>query len=216
MSPQIFSEIHRDVVRGLPDCHNEVSGILVTLCSLNPDIGYCQGMQQVAHFMLRQLKHTDKALRVILAIMKPPYFMGEVWKSGMPHLKIAIFQLEFLVKLKLPILAKHMKLIDLKLDVIVTSWLLTLFVHLHAQQGFPNSEIECVWDYFLIHGWPALISTCLALLDMSQQYVIGESLEDTIALYTNELPFQDLSRFISRFELDGALLDDLERAYYLQ
>ena len=213
---QMLAEIQRDVSRGLPDSQNEVVWLLASLCSHNPEIGYCQGMQQVAHFLLKKIRNTDKALKIVLALVRPPYFLGDMWKTGMPRLKIAVFQLEFLVQLKLPILAKHLVLLDLKLDVIVSSWLITLFVNLHAQQGFPLKEIEHIWDFFFVLGWPALISTCLALLDLSQQYVIGESLEKTLEVYTNQLHFQDLFKSIARFEVDGSLLDDLERAYYLQ
>lgn len=126
-----------------------------------------------------------------------------------------MFQLDFLLKLKFPILAKHMKSIDLRLDVIVTPWLLTILVHLNSQQGFPIEVIEHIWDFFLVYGWPALISICLTLLDLNQEFVLYQNLEKTIEVYTSNLSYKDLVKSIQKFEVDPRLLDDLERAYYL-
>lgn len=129
---------------------------------------------------------------------------------------MSIFALEFLMKLKLPLLHRHFKTIDLKLDVVVSPWFLTVFIHLHGQQNVPMDTIAQIWDYFIINGWSSLLSVSLSFLYLSQEYVLRENLEKTIELYTTQLPHKDLFKTISKFEVEQPLLDDLQKAYYLQ
>ena len=67
-----------------------------------------------------------------------------------------------------------------------------------------------------VQGWPALLSACLAFLDMTKHSVIGESFEHTLAVFSSALPHRHLAHHIHKFPLDWPLLDDLERAYYMQ
>ena len=55
------------------------------------------------------------------------------------------------MKLKLPFMAKHLKEIDIRLDVIVTPWLLTVFTCLIFKQ-VPVKSIQGIWDLFLVIG----------------------------------------------------------------
>mmetsp|Transcript_1718 Transcript_1718/g.1655 ORF Transcript_1718/g.1655 Transcript_1718/m.1655 type:complete len:238 (-) Transcript_1718:13-726(-) len=214
--PEIMEEISKDVNRGLADHQQEVEEVLIGLCALNPDVGYCQGMQLVTHFLLGILRDTDEVLGTLMSLLRPPFYLGELWKNGFSRLKLGIFQLEFLLKLKLPYLAKHFKDLDINLDVIVTPWLLTVFTHLLGQQGVPIEVVQWIWDFFLVQGWPALLSTCLALFYLSQESVLGENLETTLHRFSNNMPFESVVKFIPKFEIEPSLLDDLERAFYLQ
>ncbi|CAG9311288.1 unnamed protein product [Blepharisma stoltei] len=216
LHPEMIEEIQKDVYRGMLDKSSEIEEVLVALCALNPDIGYCQGMQIVTHFLIGLIHNSHEVLGILLMLIKPPFFLGELWKDGFPRLRLAIFQLEFLLKLKLPELLSHFENIDINLDVIIAPWMLTVFTHFITQQNAPIKIVQSIWDFFLIRGWPALIMFCLSLFHLSYDVVIGASLEDTLDFFTNSIPFDKITENLSRFEVDISLLDELEKLYYLK
>ena len=212
--PEIIDDIKKDVNRGLPDHCEEVEEILIGVCALIPNVGYCQGMQQVAHFLLGAFRDSNEVLGALVNLLRPPFYLGDLWKSGFTRLKLGIFQLKHLMKLKLPFLARHLKELDIRLDVVVTPWLLTVFTCLIAK-SVPVSIIRGIWDLFLVIGWPALISCCLALFNICQDKVLGHSLETTLEVLAGGINCSNLMREIYRFEVSHGYLDELERAFCL-
>lgn len=73
----IVSEMKKDIAR-LPDMRAQVETVLKAIYSACPDIGYCQGMQQVAHFLVKRLGDPWKTAELFLSLTRPPYFMGEM------------------------------------------------------------------------------------------------------------------------------------------
>lgn len=76
--PEIMEEISKDVYRGLVDHQQEVEEVLIGLCALNPDVGYCQGMQLVTHFLLGIFRDTDEVLGTLMSLLRPPFYLGEL------------------------------------------------------------------------------------------------------------------------------------------
>ena len=214
-SAEVSDEIRKDVYRGLPDRFKEVEEALTTICSLNYEVGYCQGMQLVTHFLLTIYNDGDQVVETLKSLMEPPYFMAEIWKNGFCRLKLAIFQLEALASLKLPYLLEHLKKIEINLDIIITPWIVTLFTHMMYQQKIPFETIKQIWDVFIVSGWPVLISTSLALLYLCLDKIIGKTLEETLNVFSSGIPVISLNT-IKKFHVDPSFLDQLENSFNLQ
>jgi Rab-GTPase-TBC domain len=214
-SDEVHDEIRKDVYRGLPDRSEEVEDALNTICSLDYDVGYCQGMQLVTHFLFTVLNDGDQVVETLKSLMDPPYFMAEIWKNGFCRLKLAIFQLENLVNLKMPFLLKHLRKIEINLDIIVTPWIVTVFTHMMYQQKLPTETMKHIWDMFIISGWPILISTSLALLYLSIDEVMDKSLEETLNFFSSGTPSLSI-KTIKKFFIDQSLLDQLEESFNSQ
>lgn len=212
--PEIIEDIKKDVNRGLPDHFEEVEEILIGVCALIPNVGYCQGMQQVAHFLLGTFRDSSEVLGTLVSLLRPPFYLGDLWKTGFTRLKLGIFQLKYLMKLKLPFLVRHLKNIDIRLDVIVTPWLLTVFTCL-ITRTVPVAVVQRIWDLFLVIGWPALISCCLAMFNICQDQVLGQTLEVTLEVFSGGINCINLPKEISKFEVSQGYLDELERAFCL-
>lgn len=210
--PEIIEEIKQDVIRGLPGQFEEVEEILIGVCALFPNVGYCQGMQQVAHFLLGGFRDSNEVLGTLLNLLRPPFYLGDLWKTGFTRLKLGIFQLKYLLKLKLPFVARHLKKIDVRLDVIVTPWLLTVFTCLIAKQISVNI-VQGIWDHFLVFGWPALISACLALFSIYQEHILGLDLENTLKVFSGFVNCNSLQKEILKFNVSQSYLDELEKAF---
>ncbi|OMJ76721.1 hypothetical protein SteCoe_23834 [Stentor coeruleus] len=213
--PGVIEEIKQDVIRGLPDQFEEVEEILIGVCALFPNVGYCQGMQQVAHFLLGAFRDSNEVLGALLNLLRPPFYLGDLWKTGFTRLKLGIFQLKCLLKLKLPFMAKHLKFIDIRLDVIVTPWLLTVFTCFIAKQ-VPLKIVHSIWDLFFVYGWPALISASLALFSIYQEHVLGLDLEDTLRVFSGYVNCNYLLKEIKKYEVSQNYLDELEKAFCLK
>lgn len=211
----VEDEIRKDVSRGLPDRMNEVEEALKAICSYNHEVGYCQGMQLVTHFLFTVYNDSDKVIETLKTIMEPPYYMGEIWKSGFSRLKLAIFQLEFLVGLKVPYLLEHLRKLEINLDIIVTPWIVTIFSHMTYQQKLPIETLKLIWDMFIVLGWPVLISASLAILYISLDQVLDKNLEETLSGFYLGLSSLNLST-IKKFSIDPQFLMQLEDSFNAQ
>ena len=76
--PEVIEDIKKDVNRGLPDHFEEVEEILIGVCALIPNVGYCQGMQQVAHFLLGSFRDSNEVLGTLVSLLRPPFFLGDL------------------------------------------------------------------------------------------------------------------------------------------
>ena len=209
----IAEEIHNDVWKGLTDHNRETEEILIKLCKYNQNLSYCQGMHFVAHFLFGIFGNNEEVLRVMDSLLRPPFYLAELWKNGFSRLRLGLFQLDFILKIRLPFMYKHLRDLDINLDMIVTPWLLTVFTYLHYQQELPKETVMDIWDFFLLQGWPAIISVCLAIFYLAQELVLEKNIEQTLMILTYQIPCKDLSKTVPLFEIDPRLLDDLEGSF---
>lgn len=206
-------EIKNDVWKGLNEYQKETEDILLELCKYNPNLDYCQGMHFVCNMLFAMYKNAQEVLRIMDSLCRPPFYLSELWKNDLSRLKLGIYQLEFLMRIRLPLLARHLKELEINLDMIVTRWFLTVFTHLHFQYEMPQSIVFEIWDFFLLQGWPALISTCLAFFYLTQNKVIGKSYEETLTVLTSRINFCEIFKVIPLFEVDPRILEDLDGSY---
>jgi hypothetical protein len=215
MSAEVNEEIRKDVSRGLPDHMEEVEDALQRICSYNYEVGYCQGMQLVTHFLFTIYNNSDKVIETLQIIMEAPYFMGELWKNGFCRLKLAIFQLEVLGEMKLPFLMEHLRRMEISMDIIVTPWIVTIFTQLMYKEKLPLETLKQIWDLFIVQGWAVLISTSLAILYVSMDKVLGKGFEETVSAFSAGSPTLTLNT-IKKFLVSEEFLRQLEDSFNLQ
>lgn len=71
---------------------------------------------------------------------------------------------------KLPKLCSHLELLGFDMDLLVTKWLICLFVN-----HLPLDAELAVWDLFLIKGVSVLFRVGLTLFDLMQQEILSTS-----------------------------------------
>lgn len=207
-------DIEKDVQRCNFAHKEQVTAALTEIAALHSEIGYCQGMHLVVHFLLQEFRGIPAATAVFAFLSAAPFKLGELWEPEFPGLRLALFQLKFLLQFKLPILSQHFRRVDLNLDVIVYPWLLTVFVQLHAREMLAYEVLQFIWDCLLVNGWAALISTTLALLDIGQPLVLAADFDQTMAVYTEELHIHNLEQHMQKFYIDPKILSELENAFF--
>jgi len=212
LSEESAELIDRDVNLGRIAKNVAAYNVLKAVCQHNPDVGYCQGMHLLADFLFRVMKHEKHVLGAMVVLMNPPYDLAEVFKPGFPKLKLLQYQLEILLKLKLPALRDHLKRVDLDLNTITAPWILTLFTNTSMQE----EALRRLWDLFWVGNWRLFLAFLLAILNLSQEHVIGETMEGTIAWYATGLSDLNYTRafaLVSTYTVAEGLLADLEATY---
>ena len=212
LSEESAELIDRDINLGRMSRNVEAYNVLKAVCQQHPDVGYCQGMHLLTDFLFRVLRHEKHVLGAMLVLMNPPYCLAEVFKPGFPKLQLLQYQLQVLVKLKLPALRDHLKHVDLDLNTITAPWILTLL----TSTSIPEDVLRRVWDLFWVGNWSMFLSFLLTVLNLSQEHVIGESMEGTIAWYATGLSDLNYTRafaLVPTYSLAEGLLQDLEAAY---
>ncbi|OMJ78695.1 hypothetical protein SteCoe_21414 [Stentor coeruleus] len=191
-----------------------VKSIVISICEKSQSICCYQDIAKVSEFFYRIFKHEIRSVTVLCSLLGAPHYLAEIWKPGLLRIRMGIFQVQKILKLKLPYLFKHFKAINISLDYIIASWISTVFVCFFRENS-SNSALCKIWDYYIVNGWPGIISTCLALLYLSQDKVIGTSLEQTLRYYKKRIKCKDMYNVIKKHEVDNVYLNELEKAFYV-
>lgn len=193
---------------------SELYKLVLAAIGLFPGVDYCEELKKVCEFLVLSFKSSQNSIGLLTKLLGSPYNLAELWKPGLHQLKLTIFQLHSLMKLKLPFLLKHFKQADIVLYDIVTPWILTVFTCFLKKKSYVFT-ISRIWDIFIVQGWPAILSACLSLLYLSQEKVIGESLEFTFKYFKKPAKCEDIYKTMKAFTVTEEYLAELEQAYYL-
>jgi hypothetical protein len=72
------------------------------------EVGYCQGMSEVAAFLLMYEQEEDAFWVMMQLLNNPKYNMGPLFKPGFPKLQESFWMFERLLEKYLPKLAAHL------------------------------------------------------------------------------------------------------------
>lgn len=97
----------------------------------------------------------------------------ELWRPGMPQLKLRVFQFDHLLGQHMPKLRKHFRNIGMAPDVLASQWFFTLFAY-----ALPAHWLPRVWDVVFADGWKAMMRFALGRLALSADELLGYGLED--------------------------------------
>ena len=98
--------------------------------------------------------------------------LSELWRPGMPQLKLRVFQFDRLVSAHLPRLRAHFRDIGLAPDVLASQWFFTVFAYV-----VPIAWLPRLWDACFHDGWKAVYRLSLALLSAAVDELCRMSLD---------------------------------------
>ena len=87
--------------------------------------------------------------------------MAGLWQSGVPQMKLRVYQLDRLLLWALPGLHAHLKSIELAPEILVAQWFITIFSY-----AIPLSLTVRIWDYVFLGGWPGMYRVALAVMQV--------------------------------------------------
>ena len=129
----IKDDINKDIGRTFyndffnsEDGRNQLTYTLEHIAQINPQIGYCQGMNFLAASLLETLKNKKAAVLVFSQLTKL-LRLEKLYSDKMADYFLRIFQLDVLMKEMLPDLHKHFKVNEIRYEIFLSKWIISLF-----------------------------------------------------------------------------------------
>ncbi|KAH3767760.1 RabGAP/TBC superfamily protein [Pelomyxa schiedti] len=182
--PEVESQIQKDISRTLPgneyfkegmDGHIGLCNVLRAYATLDPVVGYCQGMSYLAAHLLLFLEE-ERAFWLLVQMMKVHCLRG-FFDDNVPLLRLCLYCLDRLIQIILPKLFGHLKCISLTPLLFASNWFPTLFTY-----NFPIDVTKRVWDMFFVEGLMWLFKVALAILQIHQDQLLKVGFDQAVEL----------------------------------
>jgi len=186
-------EILRDVTRTFPRDdffsarsragQDMLADVLRATAVFAPGVNYCQGMNYVAAVMLLACRdegvpRPEARAFGLLAALVCNLDMRDLWRPGVPQLKLRIFQFDRLLRELQPSLSSHFRSVGLTPDFFASQWFLTLL-----SINLPRHVLVRVWDSLLTDGWKTVFRVGIHLLRLLEPKLKDMTLEDLGLLF---------------------------------
>ncbi|EQC30356.1 hypothetical protein SDRG_11933 [Saprolegnia diclina VS20] len=158
--------------------------VLRAFTSTNSTVGYCQGMNFLAAFMLANVEWNEAQAFWLLTAMavSPTYEIMDMYKPGVPLLNLRFFQLHMLVKQWLPAVHAHFEAQDFHVSMCASGWFMTLFTNFDT---LPPDAVVRTMDGFVVYGWKMIFRVALALLTYLEPAILAADFEAIVDLFYN-------------------------------
>lgn len=149
--------------------------VLTAYSVYNAEVGYCQGMNQIAGLLLMFMNDEDTfwALSVLMTDMK--HAMHGFFIPGFPKLKRFQEHHDKLLTKFLPKLKKHMDKFNIHTSLYTLKWFFQCFL-----DRVPFTLTLRLWDAYILDGEVILTAMSFTLLKLHQKTLLKMDMEDLI------------------------------------
>eukprot|EP00741_Cyanophora_paradoxa_P019550 tig00021127_g18872.t1 len=168
--------IRRDLGRTFPEHdffqakddegQQRLSRIMRAYATYDPEVGYCQGTNFIAAFLLLYMNE-EEAFWSFVQIMHVSGWRG-LYLDGMPLLVELLRLLARGLAHLAPAPSRHLDAMSVYPDMYATQWLVTLF-----SSSFPKEWTARVWDRFFLRGPLYILRLCIALHQASAARILA-------------------------------------------
>eukprot|EP01024_Parvocaulis_polyphysoides_P016048 TRINITY_DN1710_c0_g1_i3.p1 TRINITY_DN1710_c0_g1~~TRINITY_DN1710_c0_g1_i3.p1 ORF type:complete len:362 (-),score=35.86 TRINITY_DN1710_c0_g1_i3:260-1345(-) len=148
--------------------------VLVAYSVHNPKIGYCQGMNYVAAFLLVAMvengQRNDEKCFWMMATIIEDLLYPDMYSNSLKGAHVEMRSLMTLVQMKLPKLGRHLNMMQCDMSLIATDWFICLFI-----TSLPSETTARVWDAFFNEGPKVLFRVALAILKIFEPDLIDRT-----------------------------------------
>lgn len=192
-----FLDIDKDVSRTANFTNRKaLRNVLRCLTTFLPaSVGYVQGQNMIARFMLRVMNENEEdAFWACVGMMHRFDLLG-LYTPGMPRLRLRFFQLDRLVLWHLPELHTHFESCDVRADLYATSWFITILSDLTV---CPEGDVRVVWDRLFLYcdapgeQWSVVYAVILETLLRAEPHLLMLPRFDNLIQRLTKLPMAQL------------------------
>mmetsp|Transcript_136661 Transcript_136661/g.240983 ORF Transcript_136661/g.240983 Transcript_136661/m.240983 type:complete len:898 (-) Transcript_136661:191-2884(-) len=182
--PRVIDAVEKDLDRTFPrmdefdeEKKRQLAYVGRSYAALFPQVGYCQGMNFIAGFLLLTAgaSHED-AFYMFVRIMTK-YRASLLFCEGLPLLKLLTFQFRALLEHFFPEVHSHFINQNITPELYFTKWILTIFT-----QPLCIASAARVWDLIVCDGLETLLLVALGTIKVLKPRLLKEATEGVIEL----------------------------------
>jgi hypothetical protein len=130
--------------------------------------GYCQGMNFIVASLLLVFDLDEETTFWMLSSICENIFEIGYFTTGMDGMKIDLQVLSLLVEDCVPAVAQHLGVLEVPLELVASSWLMSLFT-----ACLPAETLFRVWDILFCEGSEVLLMASVAMLTLLEPAIIS-------------------------------------------
>ena len=169
----------------------QIGNILRAYAVYNKEVGYCQGMNYIAGFILFITKDETNAFAILAGIIEK-FELNKVYGSNMELLRSKFYQMDRLMRIYLPNLFEYLRFENVTPTLYMTGWIITLFgitlddanLNIDGEERPPNILIE-IWDHFIASGWKSIFKASIFILKKLENKLFETKFEKIIRIIKN-------------------------------
>jgi len=175
-------QIEIDVPRTFPDLpsfggpeRQMLLRILHTYANLNPDVGYCQGMNFVAGLLLLVSNFSEEDTFWMFVCMMDDRNLNGFYKEKFPLLQSYLSAFDQMVAETIPDLRDHFVEEGVQPAVYLHQWFLSVFVNC-----LPLPTVLIIWDVIMVDGFLVILPIALSLLKVLKHVLMPMPMEEIV------------------------------------
>ncbi|KAE8625740.1 hypothetical protein XENTR_v10006376 [Xenopus tropicalis] len=148
-----------------PSLQKDLYNVLVAYGQHNKTVGYCQGMNFIAGYLILVTKDEEKAFWLMDALIGQ--ILPDYYSPAMTGLKTDQEVLGDLVKKKIPSVAQLIETHGVMWTLLVSRWFICLFIDI-----LPVETVLRIWDCLFFEGSKVIFRVALTLIKQSQASIM--------------------------------------------
>ncbi|CAI5499643.1 unnamed protein product [Closterium sp. Naga37s-1] len=151
--------------------------VLVAYSFRDSHVGYCQGMNYVAAYLLLVMRSEEDAFWMLATLVENVLY-DDCFAEDLFGVHVEQRVLKDLLKKKQPKLASHLDKVGFELSLVTTEWFLCVFA-----KTFPSETTLRVWDVLFNEGAKVLFRVALALFKINEaELMTAQHLGDVVEI----------------------------------
>jgi hypothetical protein len=224
--------IKLDIIRTSFDKDEEnkrkkIGNILGAISKELPSLNYCQGMNQIAAFLLDVCDNNEEeAFFIFLSLMIDSDY-SNLFKNELERLNILFYQFERILSNTLPEIYFYLINNNITPGYFVSPWFITLFTDAFIDQESDNNKknIMKVFDLFIFSGFKAITKIGISLLKYNESKIISTPIEELLNYLTNDIikskyfekgNIKDILNSSIKFKISGNIISETEKQFYMK
>ncbi|GJP71452.1 hypothetical protein CLOP_g2286 [Closterium sp. NIES-67] len=176
---QIDHDLHRTFPKhprmDTPESLAALRRVLVAYSFRDSHVGYCQGMNYVAAYLLLVMRSEEDTFWMLATLVENVLY-DDCFAEDLFGVHVEQRVLKDLLKKKQPKLASHLDKVGFELSLVTTEWFLCVFA-----KTFPSETTLRVWDVLFNEGAKVLFRVALALFKMNEaELMTAQHLGDVV------------------------------------